>query len=64
MVLTEAHRHCKVCGKVCSEEAEVCSKACRAKREANLQKRRTYTYLLYAMIAFLVLLLAGNFVHL
>jgi predicted nucleic acid-binding Zn ribbon protein len=64
VVITEAHHHCKVCGKVCAEDAEVCSKSCRAKREANLQRRRTFSYLLYAMIAFLVLLLAANFVHL
>ena len=49
------HRHCKVCGKVCGVGEETCSKACRQTRAAQLASRRTYTYLLYAAIAILVL---------
>lgn len=60
----DQHRHCKVCGKVCPANAEVCSPACRAKREQLLATRRTYTYLLYGSIAFLVLIFALTFAHL
>jgi predicted nucleic acid-binding Zn ribbon protein len=49
------HRHCKVCGKVCSVGDETCSRACREKRAAQLSSRRTYSYLLYAAIAVLLI---------
>ncbi|MCI4331750.1 MAG: DUF2116 family Zn-ribbon domain-containing protein [Thermoplasmata archaeon] len=52
------HRHCKVCGKVCSTNAEVCSPTCRTKREQLLSAKRTYTYLLYGSVGFLILVLA------
>jgi len=51
------HRHCKVCGKVCAPGEETCSKACRAKREQLAQTRRMYTYLMYGVIALLLILL-------
>jgi predicted nucleic acid-binding Zn ribbon protein len=51
------HRHCKVCGKVCAAGEETCSKACRAKREQIAQTRRRYTYLMYGVIAVLLILL-------
>jgi predicted nucleic acid-binding Zn ribbon protein len=53
----EDHRHCKVCGKVVAAGKETCSDACRAKREQAAQTRRMYTYLLYGIMAFLVILL-------
>jgi predicted nucleic acid-binding Zn ribbon protein len=51
------HRHCKVCGRVCPTDEEVCSKTCRTKRETVLKAKRNYTYLLYGLIAFLLLIL-------
>jgi predicted nucleic acid-binding Zn ribbon protein len=51
------HRHCKVCGKVCAPGEETCSKACRAKREQSIQTRRNLTYVIYAIIALLLILL-------
>lgn len=57
------HRHCKVCGKVVGPTAEYCSKACRAKREAQLQSRRNYMYIIYATMAILVVFLALSFLH-
>lgn len=54
----EDHRHCKVCGKPCPPENEVCSTACRRKREAVLAARRNYQWLLYAAIALVVVLFA------
>lgn len=64
MPAEEDHRHCKVCGRVCAADEETCSRACRERRERLLETRRNYSYLLYGLIAFLVLLLALNFVHL
>ncbi|MCI4369475.1 MAG: DUF2116 family Zn-ribbon domain-containing protein [Thermoplasmata archaeon] len=58
------HRHCKVCGKTCGPEQEFCSKACRAKRETNLATRRNYTYAMYALIAFLVIVFGLSLIRL
>jgi predicted nucleic acid-binding Zn ribbon protein len=64
MVEPGDHRHCKVCGKVCATGSETCSKACARERERRAETRRNYSYLLYAMIAFLVLLFASSFIRL
>jgi predicted nucleic acid-binding Zn ribbon protein len=58
------HRHCKVCGKPVDPEKDVCSKACRQKREQLAATRRFYTYLMYATIIVLVAVLAFQFLHL
>ncbi|HEY6238316.1 MAG TPA: DUF2116 family Zn-ribbon domain-containing protein [Thermoplasmata archaeon] len=50
----EDHRHCKSCGKVCDVDEDVCSPTCREKRDQTLRTRRTYTYLLYALMVILV----------
>jgi predicted nucleic acid-binding Zn ribbon protein len=42
---------------VCPPGEETCSKACRTKREQTAQTRRTYTYLMYAVIVLLVIFL-------
>jgi len=55
--VADDHRHCKVCGKVCPPGDETCSKACRAKREQAMASRRNLTYLIYGVMAFLVILL-------
>ena len=52
----EDHRHCKVCGKPCPPENEVCSTACRRKREEYLASRRNFTWLLYGGIVLVVIL--------
>jgi predicted nucleic acid-binding Zn ribbon protein len=57
------HRHCKVCGRVCDVGEDTCSRACREKRAAQLSSRRTYTYLLYAAIAILVIAFLSSVVH-
>lgn len=57
----EDHRHCKVCGKPTSPGNEVCSNACRDRRAAVVAARRNYSYLLYGLIGFLLLLLVLNF---
>ena len=60
----EDHRHCRVCGKSCPPDREVCSKTCRATREERTRSRQTYTYLMYGLIAFFFLLLVVQLLHL
>lgn len=60
-MVEEDHRHCKVCGKVCAVGEETCSKACRTKRVAQLQKRQTYTYLIYGTIALILIVFLLSF---
>lgn len=50
------HRHCKNCGRVCDPDEETCSDACRERREQVLATRRNYTYLMYGVMALLVIL--------
>lgn len=58
------HRHCRVCGKPCVLDREVCSKTCRATWDTRQQTKRNYTYVMYGLIAFLVLLFAVQLLHL
>ena len=57
------HRHCKVCGRVCTVGEETCSRACRDKRAAQVASRRNYTLLLYAAIAILVIAFLVSAIH-
>jgi predicted nucleic acid-binding Zn ribbon protein len=57
------HRHCKSCGKLIDPGEEVCSDACREKRERMRATRQNYTYLMYAMIALLFLFLVLGYVR-
>ena len=58
------HRHCKVCGKPCGLDKDVCSKPCRATFEARRQTKQNYTYVMYGLIAFLVALFVVQLLHL
>ena len=57
------HRHCKVCGRAIGPEQEFCSKVCRRKREEALRSRRQLTYVMYAAIVILVILVVTSYVH-
>lgn len=48
------HKHCGVCRKVCPVDKETCSKECDEEHKKSLRKRRTYYYLLWAMMAVFV----------
>jgi predicted nucleic acid-binding Zn ribbon protein len=56
------HRHCKVCGAMCSVDTETCSKGCRTKREDTLRRNRMYTYLFYGAIAVVSILFLSVYV--
>jgi predicted nucleic acid-binding Zn ribbon protein len=62
-VVDEDHRHCKVCGRVCDVGAETCSKACREERARRIQSRRNLTYIIYASIALLMIVLISSFLR-
>lgn len=62
MAIEGDHRHCKVCGRICTPGEETCSKACRQKRLEQAQTRRLYTYLMYGAIALLAVVLLARFV--
>jgi predicted nucleic acid-binding Zn ribbon protein len=55
--VTEDHRHCKVCGKPVAAGKDTCSQVCRDKRAAVGRTKQMYTYILYGMIALLLILL-------
>lgn len=42
---------------MCAAGEETCSKACRAKREQAAQTRKMYSYLMYGVIALLLIFL-------
>ena len=62
--MDDDHHHCRMCGKVCSPDAEVCGTACRERRDRQRESRRNSTYFLYALMALLVVLLLVNYVGL
>ena len=55
------HRHCRVCGAVVKPGSETCSDACARERQRRLSSARTYRYVLYAMIAFLLVVLLATY---
>lgn len=57
------HRHCKVCGRICAVGEETCSRTCREKRAAQIQARRNWTYLLYGMMALLLIVAASYYLR-
>jgi predicted nucleic acid-binding Zn ribbon protein len=59
----DPHRHCKVCSKPCSLDAEVCSKACRRTYDERRRTRQQYTYVMYALMAFVVLVFLLNYLR-
>ncbi|MGP8077636.1 MAG: DUF2116 family Zn-ribbon domain-containing protein [Thermoplasmata archaeon] len=61
--MSDDHRHCKICGRVCTPTEETCSAACAEERDRRSRTRRTYTYLLYGTIA-LILVVYLSSLHL
>jgi predicted nucleic acid-binding Zn ribbon protein len=55
--VAEDHRHCKVCGKVVAAGKDTCSAECREKRAAVGRTKNMYTYILYGLMALLLILL-------
>jgi predicted nucleic acid-binding Zn ribbon protein len=52
----EDHRHCKMCGKLVAPGKDVCSAECREKRAAIQRTKNMYTYIIYGLMALLLIL--------
>ncbi|MCI4345493.1 MAG: DUF2116 family Zn-ribbon domain-containing protein [Thermoplasmata archaeon] len=61
--MDDEHRHCKVCGKVCDVDEEVCSTSCATKREERRQSSRNLKWMLYGGMAVILLLFVASFLH-
>jgi predicted nucleic acid-binding Zn ribbon protein len=57
------HRHCRVCGRVTRPDEETCSAECAAERARRLGAARTYRYLLYGLMALVVLVVLGSYLR-
>ena len=58
--MSDDHRHCKVCGRVCTPDEETCSVACADERARRARSRRNFMYLLYGTAALLLILLLAS----
>lgn len=63
MALSQDHRHCKICGRVCPTGEDVCSDACATKRDDRLRSRRFWTGIMYAMIVFFAAVLLISYLR-
>jgi predicted nucleic acid-binding Zn ribbon protein len=57
------HHHCKTCGNPCDPTEDTCSVECAERRKAALDSRRTTTYVLYGIMALIVLLFLVSYVR-
>jgi predicted nucleic acid-binding Zn ribbon protein len=57
------HHHCKTCGNPCDPMEETCSVECAERRRAALDSRRTTTYVLYGIMALIILLFLVSYVR-
>ena len=55
------HTHCQICGKAIPITETLCSDECKQKYQAMVKKRKMLVYIMYGLIAFiLVLFLVQN----
>jgi len=52
------HMHCPVCGKAIPPEEQTCSEACQERLRQTIKKRKTYTWIMYALMMLIVILFA------
>jgi predicted nucleic acid-binding Zn ribbon protein len=57
------HSHCQICGKSIPFKEQYCSEECKQKFQTILRRRRLIVYLMYGMLAALIviLLFSGKF---
>ena len=51
------HRHCQVCSKAIPMSEEYCSEECKTEFEAMVKKRKSYVYIIYALMIFMLVIL-------
>lgn len=50
------HRHCLICYKAIPSKETLCSDECEEKYQAIERKRKNYMYIMYALFAFVILM--------
>jgi predicted nucleic acid-binding Zn ribbon protein len=50
------HKHCMICNKAIPAKITLCSDECEEKYKAIESKRRNYMYIMYALFAFIILM--------
>jgi predicted nucleic acid-binding Zn ribbon protein len=50
------HKHCLICHKAIPAKIDVCSDECDTKYKAIESKRKNYMYIMYALFAFIILM--------
>lgn len=59
----DRHSHCVQCGKLTEEGERTCSSECAEKRKRNVAARQNYTYVMYALMGIVVLVLVLGYVR-
>ncbi|HTT16995.1 MAG TPA: DUF2116 family Zn-ribbon domain-containing protein [Thermoplasmata archaeon] len=55
------HRHCKVCGAVTKPGNDTCSDACADVRARRMASAKNQRYVLYGLIAFILVLFIASY---
>ena len=50
------HTHCQICGKAIPITVTLCSEECKQKYQAMVKKRKMLVYIMYALIAVILIL--------
>ena len=50
------HKHCQVCGNTIPVSETICSEDCKQKYQAFMKKRKMMLYIMYAIIAAVIVL--------
>ena len=54
------HTHCQICGKTIPIAETLCSDDCKQKYQAMVKKRKMLVYIMYALIAFILVIFLLN----
>jgi len=54
------HTHCQICGKAIPISETLCSEECKQRYQTMVKKRKMLVYVMYALIAFILVLFLFN----
>ncbi len=55
--MIEEHKHCVICNKSINVNESVCSKKCQFQWDSYIRKRKIMNYILYGIVAFVIIIL-------
>lgn len=55
------HRHCQVCSKAIPFSEEFCSEECKIEFEGMIKKRKSYIYIIYGTMVFILVIFFLSF---